>query len=434
MRILVVGNGARENALIWKLKQSPKVTELYVAPGNAGTSVIARNLAISATDIPGLVKASQELKIELVVFGPEAPLALGGVDDFEKVGIPVFGLNKRAALLETSKIFAHELMEKYDIPCAKGRGFSTFAGAIAYIEKQPMPIVIKADGLAVGKGVVVAFTRPEAEEALRDFILKSKLGEAGERVLVCECLTGKELSAFALTDGKTVVMMKEACVCDYKRLCDGDRGAITGGMGSYSPPEFATQELLQTINETIFVPTVKAMEKENRPFRGLLYGGLMVTDEGPMVLEWNVRFGDPEAQVILPRLKTDLVDILLAVLNGTLDKLDIQFSPDACVGVVMASPGYPDKLKTGFPISGLDKVGPDVLVFHAGTKPGERSGEILTSGGRVLTIVATGKTMLEAQRKVYANVPRIHFEGCQFRGDIADRPIKSGFQLDMKGL
>jgi len=430
MNVLVVGSGAREHTIVWKLKQSPRVKKLYCTPGNAGTARLAENLSIAATDIGSLSKVVQEKKIDLVVIGPEDPLALGVVDAFQKIGIPIFGPTKAAALLEASKIFSHELMEKNNIPCAKGKGFSTFAGAMDYLRRQEVPIVIKADGLAAGKGVVIAQTRREAEEALRNFMVERRLKEAGERVLINECLTGKELSIFAVTDSETVVMMGAAC--DYKRIHTGDRGPNTGGMGSYSPPEFLTEALTQEIYETIFVQVIKAMKQEGRLYQGLLYGGLMITSEGPKVLEWNIRFGDPETQVILPRLKTDLMDILLAVLNGTLGKLDIQFSPDACVGVVMASPGYPDTPKTGFPISGLDKVDSDVLIFHAGTKPDEKSREILTSGGRVLTIVATGKNMLEAQRKVYTNVPRIHFKGCQSREDIADRPIKSGFQLKME--
>lgn len=427
MKILVVGSGAREHTLVWKLVQSPKVKEIFCAPGNTGTAQLAENLPIAVTNIEGLTKAAQDKRIDQVVVGPEDPLALGIADRFQEIGIPIFGPTKAATKLEASKIFSHELMEKYDIPCAKGMGFSTFAGAMDYVKKQELPIVIKADGLAAGKGVVIAHTIQEAETTLRSFMIERKLKEAGERVLVNEYLSGKELSVFAFTNSEKVVMAGAAC--DYKRLYDGDQGPQTGGMGSYSPPEFLTEVLAQEIYETIFIRVVEAMRQEGRLYQGLLYGGLIITSEGPKVLEFNVRFGDPEAQVQIPRLKTDLADILLAVINNTLNQIKIEWSTDACVGVVMASAGYgyPEGPKTGFPISGLDEIDSDVLVFHAGTKLGEKPGEVLTSGGRVLTIVATGKTMLEAQTKVYANVPRIHFKGCQFRKKIAERAIKSGF-------
>ncbi len=432
MNVLVVGGGAREHTIVWKLKQSPRVKEIFVAPGNAGTAAIAKNLPIAPTDIAAQVKAVRKNKIDLIVVGPEDPLALGIVDTFQKIDIPIFGPTKAAVQLEASKIFSHELMEKYSIPCAKGKGFFTFAGAMDYLGRQKVPIVIKADGLVAGKGVTVAQTREEAKKALRGLMIERKLKEAGERVLVSECLTGKEVSAFAVTDSEAVVMMGGAC--DYKRMYDGDQGPMTGGMGGYSPPEFLSESLLKEIKEVIFVPVVRAMANEGRPYKGVLYGGLIITREGPQVLEFNVRFGDPETQVLVPRLKTDLMDIILAVLSGTLNEINIQFFRDACVGVVMASASYLGTPKINLPITGLNKLDPDILIFHAGTKPGEKPGEVLTSGGRVLTVVATGKTILEAQGKVYANVRRIHFEGCQSRGDIADKPIKSGFQLDMKGL
>lgn len=425
MKILVVGSGAREHTLVWKLAQSPRVRKVFVTPGNTGTAQLAKNLPIAATDVKALLEIAQVKEIDLVVVGPEDPLALGIVDRFHEIGIPIFGPTKAAAKLEASKIFSHELMEKYDIPCAKGKGFDTFAGAMDYLKTQEVPIVVKADGLAAGKGVVVAQTRNEAEKTLRDFMVERTLKEAGERVLISECLVGKELSAFAFTDGEKVVMAGAAC--DYKRLYDGDRGPNTGGMGSYSPPEFFIEALAQESYETIFVRVVEAMRQEGRLYQGLLYGGLIITSEGPKVLEFNIRLGDPEAQVQLPRLKTDLTDILLAVNNRTLNQIKIEWTTDACVGVVMASAGYgfPEGPKTGFPISGLDEVDSDVLVFQAGTKMGEKPGEVLTSGGRVLTVVGTGKTMLEAQTKVYANVPRIHFQDCQFRREIAKRAVET---------
>lgn len=320
-------------------------------------------------------------------------------------------------MIESSKVFAKELMEKYHIPCARSAGFSDYAKAKKYLEKQKMPVVIKADGLAAGKGVVVAETKPQAMAALSDFMEKKTLGAAGNSVVIEECLVGKEMSYFAFTDTHTTVPAVPAC--DYKRVFDNGKGPNTGGMGAYSPPHFFNAELGRTIDETIMKPVVKALQTESRPYEGILYGGLMITGEGPKVLEFNARFGDPETQVILPRLKTDIVDIMLAIANKQLGLMNIEWSEDACVGVVLASGGYPGDFKTGFPITGLDDLDKDVLVFHAGTKIGEQPGEILTSGGRVLTVVATGKTLAEARKKVYANVARIRFEGCHYRRDIA---------------
>ena len=414
----MVGGGAREHTLVWKLAQSPKAREIYVAPGNAGTAQIARNLDISATDIKALAGAVQEKRIELVVVGPEAPLANGITDYLQQIGIPVFGPTKQATEIESSKVFAKELMQKYNIPCARSASFADYDQAKDYIERQTLPIVVKADGLAAGKGVTVASSIAEALDAL-DKAMKSKVfGAAGERVVIEECLKGKEMSAFAFTDGTAVVPMVAAC--DYKRAYDGDRGPNTGGMGSYSPPHFFTPGLAKAVKETIMEPTVKAMAKEDRRYKGVLYGGLMVTSEGLKVLEFNARFGDPEAQVTLPRLKTDLVDIMLAVLNGNLSQINVEWSEGACVGVVMASAGYPGSYKTGFPITGLDKVDKDIQVFHAGTRAGDKPGQVLTNGGRVLTVVATGSTIAKAREKVYANLPRIKFEGCHYRRDIAE--------------
>ena len=397
--------------------QSPKLKEVYVASGNAGTAKIAYNLNISPTEIESLAKIVREKKIELVVIGPEAPLAEGIVDRFQGMGIPIFGPTKGATQIESSKIFAKELMQKYNIPCARSASFSEYTQAKEYIKQQTLPIVIKADGLAGGKGVIVADSIPRALDALSKLMESKTLGAAGDRVVIEECLSGKEMSAFAFTDGDTVIPMVSAC--DYKPVFDGDQGPNTGGMGSYSPPYFFNPTLAKTVNETILEPAVKAMYKEKRPYRGVLYGGLMITNDGAKVLEFNARFGDPEAQVTLPLLKTDLVDILLAVINGNLNQINIEWSEDACVGVVMASAGYPGSYKTGFPITGLDNLDKDILVFHAGTKVGSEPGQVLTNGGRVLTVVATGKTITEARQKVYLNLPRIHFEGCHYRRDIA---------------
>jgi len=333
------------------------------------------------------------------------------------MGIPIFGPTGVAAQIESSKVFAKDLMQKYKIPCASSVSFSDYTQAKEYVEHQQLPLVIKADGLAAGKGVTVANSLPEALEALANIMEARIFGAAGDRVIVEECLLGKETSTFAFTDGVTVVPMVAAC--DHKPVFDGNKGPNTGGMGSYSPPYFYQPSLAKEIQETIMEPAVKAMYKEGRPYRGVLYGGLMITNDGPKLLEFNARFGDPETQVILPLLKTDLIDIMLAVINGTLKQINIEWSESACVGVVMASGGYPGKYKIGFPIAGLDSLDKDIQVFHAGTKLGLDQGQVLTNGGRVLTVVAMGKTIAEAREKVYANIPRIHFEGCHYRRDIA---------------
>ena len=349
--------------------------------------------------------------------GPEAPLAEGIADQFLVRGMAVFGPTKNATQIESSKVFAKELMQKYNIPCARSASFSEYNKAREYVKQQKPPIVIKADGLAAGKGVIVANSTKEALDALSNLMEAKTLGAAGEKVVIEEYLSGKEMSAFAFTDAHTVVPMPPAC--DYKRVYDGDQGTNTGGMGGYSPPYFFNAELDRKVNETILEPAVKAMHDEGKPYRGVLYGGLMITNDGAKVLEFNARFGDPEAQVTLPRLKTDLVDIMLAIVNRNLDQINsIEWSEDACVGVVMASAGYPGSYKTGFPITGLDDLDKDILVFHAGTKL--ESGQVLTNGGRVLTVMAMGKTIAEAREKVYANISRIHFEGCHYRKDIAE--------------
>ncbi len=313
-------------------------------------------------------------------------------------------------------MFAKELMQKYSIPCAQSVSFSNYNKAKDYVKQLKPPIVVKADGLAAGKGVILADSIPKALEALSQIMEAKAFGAAGDRVIIEEHLSGEEMSAFAFTDGYTVIPMVSAC--DYKPVFDGDQGPNTGGMGSYSPPQFMSPALAKTVKEKIMEPAVRAMHDEGRTYRGVLYGGLMISNGKPKVLEFNARFGDPEAQVTFPLLKTDLVDIMLAVNDNKLDKIKVEWSGDACVGVVMASGGYPGSYKTGFPISGLDNLDKDIVVFHAGTKLGAE-GEVLTGGGRVLTVVARGKTLAEAREKVYANIPRIHFEGCHYRRDIA---------------
>jgi len=393
------------------------VKEIYTAPGNAGTAELGYNLDIAADNIEELVTVTSKREIELVVVGPEVPLAEGIVDRFQEIGIPIFGPTRQAAQIESSKAFAKELMQKYGIPCARSATFSQYSQAREYVKQQTPPIWIKADGLAAGKGAIVANSIPEALEILNNVMNEKIFGTAGDKVVIEECLSGNEMSTYAFSDGKTVMPMVDAC--DYKRIYDGDQGPNTGGMGSYSPPYFYTPELAETVNETITKPIIKAMAQEKRPYKGVLYGGLMITDKGPKVIEFNARFGDPEAQVTLPRLKTDLVDIMMAVINGNLNQINVECSDDACVGVVMASAGYPGSYKTGFPITGLDDLDKDIMVFHAGTKL-DSEGKVVTSGGRVLTIVATGNTIAEARKKVYDNISRIQFEGCHFRKDIAD--------------
>jgi phosphoribosylamine--glycine ligase len=415
IKILVIGGGGREHTLVWKLAQSPRVKEIYAAPGNAGTAKIARNLDIKPDDIEALAKTAAAEKIDLTVVGPEAPLASGIADHFLIRGLQIFGPTKQATEIESSKVFAKALMQKYNIPCAKSISFSDYSKAKDYVKQQPPPIVVKADGLAAGKGVILADTTAQALEALSLIMKEKAFGAAGDRVIIEEHLSGREMSTFAFTDGHTVIPMTAAC--DYKPAYDGNKGPNTGGMGSYSPPPFLTPALAETVREKIMEPTVEALHNEGRAYRGVLYGGLMIADNKPKVLEFNARFGDPEAQVTLPLLQTDLVDIMLAVNDNKLDKLKVEWSRDACVGVVMASGGYPGSYKTGFPISGLGDLDKDIMVFHAGTRL--EGGKTVTSGGRVLAVVARGKTIAEAREKVYNNISRIKFEGCHYRKDIA---------------
>ena len=420
MKILVIGGGGREHTLVWKIVQSSRVEKVFAAPGNAGTAAIAENLDLHPTDIEGLGKAAKEKGIDLVVVGPEAPLASGIVDYFDNLGIPVFGPNKAATQIESSKAFARNLMEKYGIPYPKGAVFSSYLEARKYLEEQPLPVVIKADGLAAGKGVIIADSLTEAQRALSEIMETKIFGSAGDRVVIDEYLIGREVSLIAFTDGKTVSPMIPAC--DYKKIEDNDQGRNTGGMGSYSPPGFFSAGMTEKVTRNILVPAVQAMAEEGMLYKGVLYAGLMIVDGEPVVIEFNARFGDPETQVVLPLLKTDLVDILMAVVQGDLARLKIEWSSEACVGVVMASGGYPGSYKTGFPIQGIDTVDKDVLVFHAGTKLGN-DGIIYTDGGRVLTVAGMGKDIAEGREKVYRNIGSIQFEGCYYRKDIALREV-----------
>jgi len=416
LKILIIGSGAREHTLTWKIARSPKATELFVAPGNAGMAQIARALDIKAEDNAGLLKFAKENRIDLTVVGPEQPLANGIVDLFTKNGLAIFGPTQKAAEIEWSKAFFGELMEKHGIPCARNAAFSDHAQAVAYLEKIRPPYVIKADGLAAGKGVVITESKEEAGKTLASMMKDKAFGISGERVVIQEYLHGREMSFFVFTDGQNIAPTVPAC--DYKRIYDGNKGPNTGGMGSYSPPEFYNPVLGNIIMKTIMTPAILAMADAGRLYKGTLYGGLMITNNVPKLLEFNSRLGDPETQVVLPRLKTDLVEIMLAVIENRLDKMKIEFDDNACVGVVMASGGYPGSYKTGFPVSGLEDLDKDIMVFHAGTRAGGK-GEVITSGGRVLTVAARGKDLKEAREKVYRNITRIKFEGAYYRKDIA---------------
>ena len=421
MKILVIGNGAREHAIAWKLDQSRLVDDLFVAPGNAGTAQLGHNVPISPTDIEKLLQFVRDNGIDFTVVGPEAPLAKGIVNLFQEAGLLVFGPTKEASRIETSKSFAKDLMFRNGVPTATSRSFTSYADAELYLQNTKTHIVVKADGLAAGKGVVVAETHEDALEALRRQMIQKTLGAAGDRVLIEEYLEGQEVSVFAFVDGEHVSPMVAAC--DYKRVGDGDVGPNTGGMGSYSPPPFWNPQLEGQVRAEIMEPVAMAMVSDGCPYKGVLYAGLMLTINGPKVLEFNCRLGDPEAQVILPRLKTDLLEVMMSTAQGKLEGLTIEWDSSAHVGVVVASGGYPGSYSTGYTIHGLDDQDDGVIVFHAGTatahEEGETTSRVVTDGGRVLTVAAFGHTLDEARRKVYGNVGRIQFEGAFYRGDIA---------------
>ena len=415
MNVLIVGGGGREHAIVWALSKSEQVEQLYCAPGNGGIAALAQCVPLSATDVDGVVAWAQTHSIDFVVVAPDDPLALGMVDALEDAGIPAFGPRADAAIIEASKIFSKNLMAKYHIPTAKYQTFTELAPALAYIEAEGAPIVVKADGLALGKGVIVAQTVAEAQEAVRSMMDGRKFGQAGARVVVEECMTGPEVTVLAFTDGKTVVPMPASQ--DHKRAYDGNQGPNTGGMGAISPPPQYTPELAQRCMEEIFQPTIDALRAEGRPFQGVLYFGLMLTPSGPKVVEYNARFGDPECQVVLSLLDTDLMDILQACVDGTLDRLQIRWKDEAGCIVVLASGGYPLDYKKGYPISGLDEAGQTAMVFHAGTKLGP-GGEYLTNGGRVLGVTATAPTLDGAIASAYDAAKHISFQDMHFRTDI----------------
>ncbi len=415
MKVLVVGGGGREHAICWKLKQSSKVSELFCAPGNGGIAAVAKCCDVKATDIEGMIALAREIKPDMVVVAPDDPLVMGMVDAMEQAGFRAFGPNKAAAVIEGSKSFSKELMKKYSIPTAKYEVFASSKDAIDYVEKHGAPIVVKADGLALGKGVVVAETVQQAKDAVISIMEDKKFGESGSSVVIEECLTGPEVSVLAFTDGKTMCPMVSAQ--DHKRVYDNDKGPNTGGMGTFSPSRVYTDEIAKLCYDTIFKPTMEAMVKEGRTFKGVLYFGLMITDDGPKVIEYNCRFGDPETQVVLPKLKTDLYDIFDAVINERLSEVDIQWDDCGCVCVVMASEGYPVKYEKGYEITGIDdaeKAG--YTVFHAGTKL--EGSKPVTSGGRVIGVTAKSDNLDSAIKEAYRAVDMINFKGAHYRKDI----------------
>ena len=415
MNILVIGSGGREHAIVWALAQSPKVTNLYCAPGNGGIASLAKCVPVKASDIPNMIALAREIVADLVVVAPDDPLAAGMVDALEAAGIPAFGPRQNAAIIESSKVFSKNLMQTYGIPTAKYEAFTELEPALAYLRTQGAPIVVKADGLALGKGVIVAQTLAEAEEAVTAMMADGKFGAAGASVVIEECMTGPEVSVLCFADGEHLLPMPSAR--DHKRALDGDKGLNTGGMGAVSPAPGYTDELAKQCMEEIFKPTLAAMKAEGRPFQGVLYFGLMLTPDGPKVIEYNARFGDPECQAVLARLDCDLLDLLLACRNGTLDRMTARWKPDAACCLVLASGGYPGAYQTGYPISGLAQAAETALVFHAGTKRDD-AGAILTSGGRVLGVTATGDTLDQAIDGAYASAKCISFTDMHFRADI----------------
>ena len=417
MKVLVIGSGGREHAIVLKLLESPKVTELWCAPGNGGISAVAHTAPINVMDKEGMVAFAKEKGIEFAVVAPDDPLAAGMADAMEEAGIPAFGPSAKAAQIEASKVFSKNLMKKYGIPTAAYETFEDEDAAIAYLKAQnSYPAVIKADGLALGKGVIIAANEAEAVEAVHEMMSEGKFGDSGRRVVIEEFLTGPEVSVLSFTDGKTVVPMISSK--DHKRANDNDEGLNTGGMGTIAPNPFYTPEVAAECMEKIFLPTIDAMNKEGRTFKGCLYFGLMVTPNGPKVIEYNCRFGDPETQVVLPLLKSDLLEIMMAVRDGRLSEVPVEFSDEAAACVVMASGGYPVKYQSGYEITGLDEKGQaeGVTVYHAGTKLVD--GKFVTAGGRVLGVTATGKTLDEALAKAYAGVEKIHFTDAHYRKDI----------------
>lgn len=419
MKVLVIGSGGREHALVWKLKQSPRVKQVFCAPGNAGIAQDALCVDIKADDIPSLLAFAKEEKIDLTVVGPEAPLLAGVVETFQENGLKIFGPRKRAAEIEGSKALAKEIMVKYGIPTGGYAEFTDSVKAAAYIKENGAPIVVKADGLAAGKGVVVAMDEQTALDAVKMMMEDKVFGDSGSKIILEEFLDGEEVSVLAFSDGVHVVPM--ASSQDHKRIFDGDRGPNTGGMGAYSPAPVYTPELADFTLKNVLQPVIRGMTAEGRTYTGVIYAGLIVTKEGPKVLEFNARFGDPETQPILTRLETDLVDIIEAILDGKLDTIEIKWRPEAAVCVVLASGGYPGSYDKGMPINGLKEASADAVVFHAGTAQKDKS--FVTSGGRVLGVTALGRDIATAITKAYQAVEKISFSGMQYRKDIGKKAL-----------
>lgn len=423
MKVLVVGGGGREHALVRKIKESKKVDEIFCTPGNGGISYDAKCFDVAATDIDGVVNLAKEIKADLVVVAPDDPLVAGMVDALNEAGFKTFGPRANAAIIEGSKVFSKELMQKYNIPTAEYKVFDNAEEAIDYIkERNEFPTVIKADGLALGKGVIIPENLDDAIAGVKEIMEDKIFGASGNNIVVEEFLTGPEVSVLAFTDGKCVKPMVSSM--DHKRALDGDKGLNTGGMGTVSPNPYYTQEVAKECMDKIFMPTINAMNNEGRTFKGCLYFGLMITPKGPKVIEYNCRFGDPETQVVLPRLKTDIVDIFEAIDNETLSDLDVEWSDDACACVIMASGGYPKSYPKGIEITGLSNGQLDgVTVYHAGTEL--QDNKLVTSGGRVLGVTALGDTLENALKKSYDAVEKIHFEGAHYRRDIGKRALEA---------
>jgi phosphoribosylamine--glycine ligase len=422
VRVLVVGGGGREHTLCWRLAQSPVVDRILAAPGNAGIAELATVLPVPVTDVPGLVDLAERESVDLTVVGPEAPLVVGLVDELQARGMAVFGPTREAAQIEGSKVWARSLCQRHGIPAPRSETFQEMEPALAYLDQVDPPYVIKADGLAAGKGVVIAEDRPAARQALEDSLIHHLFGEAGRSMLVEEYLDGTEVTAMAVTDGSTILPL--ALAQDFKRVHDGDQGPNTGGMGAYSPVPLAGTRVEAQVLSDILRPAVEALAAEGIVYQGVLYAGIMLTAEGPKVLEFNCRFGDPEAQVVLPRMVGNFPELLLACVERNLSHYRLAWTPQACVGVVLASHGYPGPVDTGRPISGLeDAAGQEgVQVFHAGTVA--RDGKVVTSGGRVLTVTALGSDLGEARQRAYEACSLIHFDGMHYRKDIAERAMR----------
>ncbi len=417
MKILIVGGGGREHAIAWKVSQSPRVEKLYCAPGNAGIAEVAECVDIGVMEFGRLVEFAKEKKIDLTVVAPDDPLAAGAVDAFEAAGLRAFGPRKNAAILEGSKAFSKDLMKKYGIPTAAYETFDTPESALAYLETAPMPIVLKADGLALGKGVLICNTLEEAKEGVRTLMLDKQFGEAGNRIVIEEFMTGREVSVLSFVDGKNIRIMTSAQ--DHKRAKDGDKGLNTGGMGTFSPSPFYTDEVDRFCRQHIYQPTVDAMRAEGREFKGVIFFGLMLTKNGPRVLEYNARFGDPETQVVLPRMKNDIVDVFEACIDGTLDQTELEFEDNAAVCVVLASQGYPEHYEKGYKITGLEKFAgaEGYYVFHAGSRF-DQEGNIVTGGGRVLGVTAVGENLKAARANAYGATEWVEFDNKYMRHDI----------------